>query len=196
VALEIREETIDEVRVLGLSGRLDTDTSADLELAVQDLIDAGGSHFVIDLSGVGYVSSAGLRVLLMLGKSVDGKGSLRLCGLNPTVRQVFDVAGFTQLFAIFANREAILAGVRPKPALASEGAGQGKVSKSREGKAEGASKEARPEVASKESAGKEGEMTALVTRLLGVSAYKPGEEKVDMGSVLDVARALGLSAAR
>jgi anti-anti-sigma factor len=201
VALEIREETVDEVRVLGLSGRLDTDTSADLELAVQDLIDAGGSHFVIDLSGVGYVSSAGLRVLLMLGKSVDGKGSLRLCGLNPTVRQVFDVAGFTQLFAIFANRDAVLAGAAPKPPRASESAAGNKESKGRASKSEAAGKdsagkesparESKPEVTSKES-----ELTVLVTRLLGISASRPGKEKVDARSVSDVARALGLTVPR
>lgn len=116
MALTIKEEAVGEVRVLSLAGRLDTDTSADLELAVQDLLDAGANSFVLDLAGVGYVSSAGLRVLLMLGKKVDGSGSLRLSGLNPTVRQVFDVAGFTQLFAIFANREAALAGnTRPPP---------------------------------------------------------------------------------
>lgn len=117
MALEIREETIGEVRILGLKGRLDTDTASDLELAAQDLIDAGARDFVVDLSGVGYVSSAGLRVLLMLGKSIDGKGSLRLCGLNATVRQVFDVAGFTSLFVIGADRDAVLKKAKAKPAV-------------------------------------------------------------------------------
>ena len=116
MALEIAEESVGAVRVLGLSGRLDTDTSADLELALQDLLQANERNFVIDLAGVGYVSSAGLRVLLMLGKAVDGNGSLRLAGLNPTVRQVFDVAGFTQLFSIFNNRDAALAGKVKAPA--------------------------------------------------------------------------------
>jgi anti-anti-sigma factor len=116
VALAINEEKVGEVTVLGLEGRLDTDTSADLELAVQDLMQAGVRQFVVDLSGVGYVSSAGLRVLLSLGKTVENSGGLRLSGLNPTVRQVFDVAGFTQLFAIFASRDEALAGkTRPAP---------------------------------------------------------------------------------
>ena len=110
MAIAINEEKVGEVTVLGLVGRLDTDTSADLELAVQDLMQAGVRQFVVDLSGVGYVSSAGLRVLLSLGKTVENSGGLRLAGLNPTVRQVFDVAGFTQLFAIFASRDAALAG--------------------------------------------------------------------------------------
>ena len=115
MALAIQEEKVGEVTVLDLAGRLDTDTSADLELALQDLMQAGVRQFVVDLSGVGYVSSAGLRVLLSLGKTVDNSGSLRLSGLNPTVRQVFDVAGFTQLFAIFASRDAALAGKTRAP---------------------------------------------------------------------------------
>lgn len=122
MALDIKEEKLDEITALGLKGRLDTDTAADLELAVQDLIDAGADHFIVDLAGVGYVSSAGLRVLLMLAKKVDGNGSLRLCGLNPTVRQVFDVAGFTQLFKIFPDRDAVLqqgGAAKPKPAAKS-----------------------------------------------------------------------------
>ena len=109
MALEIRNESVGEILVLDLKGRLDTETSADLELAVQDLLETGARDFIISLAGVGYVSSAGLRVLLMLGKGVDGNGSLRLVGLNPTVRQVFDVAGFTQLFTILPDREAALA---------------------------------------------------------------------------------------
>lgn len=108
MALAIGEERVGSTCLLVLDGRLDTETSADLELAVQDLLQAGERRFVIDLAGVGYVSSAGLRVLLMLAKTVDGNGSLRLAALNPTVRQVFDVAGFTPLFVIHADRAGAL----------------------------------------------------------------------------------------
>ena len=114
MALEIRQEESGSVRVLELNGRLDTETAADLELTLQDLLGAGERHFLLELSRIGYVSSAGLRVLLSLAKQLDGgKGSLRLCGLSPAVRQVFDVAGFTRLFAIFPNRAAAL-GDAPK----------------------------------------------------------------------------------
>lgn len=116
MALEIKDERNGSRCALVLSGRLDTDTAADLELAMQDLLNEGALDFVVDLAGVGYVSSAGLRVLLMLGKSIDGKGSLRLSGLNPTVKQVFDVAGFTQLFAIFATRAAAEASFKGRAA--------------------------------------------------------------------------------
>jgi anti-anti-sigma factor len=109
MAIEIEQEQVGSVRVLDLSGRLDTETAADVELALQDLLAAGEREFLIDLSGIGYVSSAGLRVLLSLAKHLDGgKGSLRLCGLNAAVTQVFDVAGFSKLFAIFPDRAAAL----------------------------------------------------------------------------------------
>jgi len=110
------------VRILALSGRLDTETSADLELALQDLQAAGATHFLIDMADIGYVSSAGLRVLLALAKQLDGgRGSLRLCELNAAVTQVFDVAGFSKLFLIYPTRAAALAGhaeAKPDPGLA------------------------------------------------------------------------------
>ena len=75
-------------------------------------MNAGERNFLIDMSGIGYVSSAGLRVLLATAKQLEGgKGSLRLCSLNASVKQVFDVAGFSKLFSIFANRDAALAGM-------------------------------------------------------------------------------------
>ena len=110
MAFAIQQEQQGAVRILALSGRLDTETSADLELALADLQAAGATHFLIDMADIGYVSSAGLRVLLALAKQLDGgRGSLKLCALNEAVRQVFDVAGFSRMFAIFPNRDAALA---------------------------------------------------------------------------------------
>jgi anti-sigma B factor antagonist len=122
MAFAIQQEQQGAVRILALSGRLDTETSADLELALADLQAAGATHFLIDMAEIGYVSSAGLRVLLALAKQLDGgRGSLRLCGLNAAVMQVFDVAGFSKLFLIYPTRDAALSGhaeARPDPGLA------------------------------------------------------------------------------
>ncbi len=192
MALEVKEETVGEVRVLGLEGRLDTDTSADLELAVQDLIDAGANHFIVDLAGVGYVSSAGLRVLLMLAKKIDGSGSLRLCGLNPTVRQVFDVAGFTQLFRISTNREAIL-GEAAAPARPAASAKPKEPAKSLEPAK--AAVQAKPEpVAVVARSGST--LAATASKLLGIRAGKAATSKVDAKTVSEVLRVLGISASR
>lgn len=107
--MEIGHEQVGAVSVLAPVGRLDTDSAGDLELALADLQAVDARHFVLDFAKIGYVSSAGLRVLLMTARALDGgKGSLRLCGLNPQVRQVFDIAGFTRMFQIFADRGAAL----------------------------------------------------------------------------------------
>jgi anti-sigma B factor antagonist len=114
MAIEIKQEQLGTLRILGLAGRLDTETAVDVELALQDLLGAGERQFLIDLGGIGYVSSAGLRVLLGLAKQLDGgKGTLRLCGLNASVRQVFDVAGFSKLFTILPDRNAALKSLPP-----------------------------------------------------------------------------------
>lgn len=114
MAIEIRQEEQGDVRVLALSGRLDTETSADLELALADLQAAGATQFLIDMGEIGYVSSAGLRVLLALAKQLEGgRGTLKLCALNDSVKQVFDVAGFSRLFAIFPDRAAALGAAAP-----------------------------------------------------------------------------------
>lgn len=110
MALEIGSETHGDFRVLRLNGRLDTETSADFELAAHDLTQAGERRFVVDLGGISYVSSAGLRVLLALAKQVDGAGVVRLCSLAPSVRQVFDLSGFSKLFSIAPDLQAALSG--------------------------------------------------------------------------------------
>jgi anti-sigma B factor antagonist len=108
--VEIRQDNRGAVVLLTPVGRLDNDSSTDLELALADLAAAGARHYVVDLTQIGYVSSAGLRVLTMAAKKAEGeRGSLRLAGLNPTVRQTFDLAGFSKLFQIYPDAEAALA---------------------------------------------------------------------------------------
>src|SRR5215468_2382102 len=121
MTIAIEQEEQGDFRVLALSGRLDTETSADLELALSDLQAAGANRFIIDLANIGYVSSAGLRVLLALAKQLDGgRGVLRLCSLNGSVQEVFDVAGFSRMFAIFPTRDAALGAAAPAIASAAK----------------------------------------------------------------------------
>lgn len=109
--LEIRESREAEVLVLELIGRLDTKTSGALEKSVAANLGAGQRRFILDLAGMEYVSSAGLRIFLVLAKKVSGgPGGLALCGLSPQVKEVFDIAGFTRLFTLAATRAEALAG--------------------------------------------------------------------------------------
>ena len=93
------------VVVVSPQGRIDSTTSAVLERHLQGLAAAGRTRVVVDFSGVDYISSAGLRVLLALAKrGRDLKGRVALFGLNDSVRQVFELAGFVALFTITATR--------------------------------------------------------------------------------------------
>ncbi|HUP21991.1 MAG TPA: STAS domain-containing protein [Thermoanaerobaculia bacterium] len=124
--MEIVEEREGDVLVLAPVGRLDTTTSRDFEKRMLELVNGGNVHYVIDFVRLDYVSSAGLRVLVMLGKRLPGlSGSLVLSSLSPQVREVFDIAGFTRIFNIVADRKHALAeterqrlGASTKPAKA------------------------------------------------------------------------------
>jgi anti-anti-sigma factor len=93
------------VIVVSPHGRIDSTTSALLDRHLQGLAAAGQTRVVVDFTGVDYISSAGLRVLLALAKrGRDQKGRVALFGMNDSVRQVFDLAGFVALFTITPTR--------------------------------------------------------------------------------------------
>ena len=109
MALEIKTLTVDGVVVVAPSGQLDARAAPDFEKEVLKAVGEGKGDLVIDFSALDYVASAGLRVLIMAGKRAQTGGArLVLCALNPSVRQVFDVAGFTKLFPIHPQRGAAL----------------------------------------------------------------------------------------
>lgn len=108
--MEITNERIGDVVVARFEGSLDTTTAPDALEYFDGLVEADELLIVADFSAVDFVSSAGLRVLLSTAKRIGPSGSLRLCGLNPTVREVFDVSGFSTIFAIFDDESSALAG--------------------------------------------------------------------------------------
>lgn len=99
--MEIREGRKSGFVVLEPVGRIDTKTSHEFEKKIVELLNSGERRFLIDLAEVEYMSSAGLRVLLMLAKKLSGTdGHLALCSMNDQVREVFEIAGFTSIFTI------------------------------------------------------------------------------------------------
>ena len=97
--MDIREERREGILIVAPQGRVDSNSAGAFETSV--LGHATEARLLIDLSGIEYISSAGLRVFLMLARKVkEAGGRLVLCGMGPSVRQVFDLAGFTALFAV------------------------------------------------------------------------------------------------
>ena len=100
--MEIIEKKIGGVSVVVLGGRLDAYVSNDLEQKLNALIDADEVSLVVSLERLDYISSSGLRVLLSSLKKVRKKdGDIKLAGMKLHIKEVFDVAGFSQLFPIY-----------------------------------------------------------------------------------------------
>lgn len=111
--MDVREEMLDGVTVLSLAGRLDSSTAPAAEQAVVRLTDGKVPGLVIDCGGLDYVSSAGLRILLIAAKRMRAAGcKLSLAGLSAPVTEVFRVSGFLALFTIKPDRAGAVAAVR------------------------------------------------------------------------------------
>jgi len=105
ISMEINQTCIDNVPIVSVSGRIDAATYKELESILSDLIDQNKSEIVLDLEGVTYISSVGLRVLLAAQKKVRPKnGGVKLVSLQPFVREVFEMTGFNRLFTIHSNQ--------------------------------------------------------------------------------------------
>lgn len=83
--------------IVELIGRLDTNTSPQLEEQANILFDNGKNDIVVDMAQCEFVSSAGLRVIVSMQKHVMGGGSLIFKGVQPDVMDVFDMTGFSKL---------------------------------------------------------------------------------------------------
>jgi anti-anti-sigma factor len=105
--MNIKETKKDKATVLVVEGRIDSGTSAELEKKLIAMIEADGvKDIALDFSAMEYISSAGLRVLLMAAKKA-GKlgGKVVLSGLSANVKEVFDISGFSNIFNIYASQE-------------------------------------------------------------------------------------------
>jgi len=109
--MKLESNTIDSVTVVEMEGNLDTNTSVDAQEHINALIDDGAVKLLVDFAEVDFVSSAGLRVLLATAKRLGGSGgSLRICGLNEAVNEVFEISGFSTILDVFPSRDEALKG--------------------------------------------------------------------------------------
>jgi anti-sigma B factor antagonist len=109
--VDISSENKDNITVVRLEGNLDTNTSTDAQDYLNNAIDGGASKVVVCFDKVDFVSSAGLRVLLATAKKLGGGGGvLRVCGLNETVTEIFEISGFSTILNVFPSETEALSG--------------------------------------------------------------------------------------
>ena len=99
--IRIEQQTIDNVLILRPVGRLDSVSSLELEQALTKALEAGNTRIVFDFVELDYISSAGLRVVLLAGKKLRAaSGKMALIRMSDIVREVFEMSGFLTLFAV------------------------------------------------------------------------------------------------
>ena len=105
---QARKEAGGVVVVLG--GRLDAVTAPEYERRIHELVDGGDARFVIDFERLDYISSAGLRGLLVTARLLKAKGGqLRFANVQGGVRAVFEMSGFGSMFQLDESVTAALA---------------------------------------------------------------------------------------
>ena len=97
--LNIDKSTDGSKLTVALEGRLDTNTSPDLETSLQESLD-GVTELVLDLEKLDYISSAGLRVLLAAHKMMAKQGSMKVIHVNTTVMEIFEITGFLDILTV------------------------------------------------------------------------------------------------
>src|ERR1700745_3782462 len=103
--MEIHKERVGDTSVVTASGRLDGIYSSAFANQVGELVTEANPKILIDFSDIDFVTSAGLRALLMLVKRAQAAGGVfALCGLNDQVRHVLDISGFPMMFSIHPGR--------------------------------------------------------------------------------------------
>jgi anti-sigma B factor antagonist len=107
--VKIAEKKEGNVTVILPDGKIDSTSSPEVEKKINELIDRGEKYLVINLAGTDYISSSGLRVMLSSLKRLRKiQGDLKVSCTRPLVRNVFDMAGFTQIFEFYDREDEAL----------------------------------------------------------------------------------------
>ena len=103
--------TSPEGTIVAIDGRIDTTNYLEFEQVVTDVLDKEVQTLFLDASQLSYISSSGLRVLLSVQKKMMASGgSFRLFALQPGIKEIFDISGFSAIFSIFPTIEAAKVG--------------------------------------------------------------------------------------
>lgn len=104
--MEILDSKENDMDVFKLIGRLDSNTSPDLEKKIFNAIENGSVNMILDFENLDYISSAGLRVILKATKDLKrSDGMVVLCSMQDYVKEVFEIAGFDSFLPIASNMD-------------------------------------------------------------------------------------------
>ena len=108
--VEVVVERAGQALVLSPIGRLDSANVHSFEAVVMDHLSKGERRVIVDFSRLDFISSSGMRVLLIARKALMAKdGKLVLCSMKDHIEEIFKISGFIQIIPIKSSRDAALA---------------------------------------------------------------------------------------
>ncbi|MBI3211563.1 MAG: STAS domain-containing protein [Simkania negevensis] len=106
IGIHVITEKEGSITILRLEGRLDATSSPILDQNLKKIVEEGGKKILLDFAKVGYLSSAGMRVLLASTKKLKVlKGKLNLCDISEGVLEIIKMAGFEKILNIYFTEE-------------------------------------------------------------------------------------------
>jgi anti-sigma B factor antagonist len=104
--MDIISKKDNDKMVVSVKGKMDAVTAPEFEKKMKEWISQSICRFVIDLSALEYISSAGLRSILITARELKNcKGKMVISSINGAVKNVFEISGFTTLFEVFDSVE-------------------------------------------------------------------------------------------
>jgi anti-anti-sigma factor len=100
---------VDDICEVRPKGRLDSASGPAFEKDLLGRIESGRLRMLLDFGELQYISSAGLRIVLLAAKKMrSAGGKMALCSLNPQIAEVFEISGFSNILDIHPSRDAAL----------------------------------------------------------------------------------------
>ncbi len=109
--MEIKTERQNGTLIAKVEGRVDSANAREFENALSSAISDDDTYVIADFEGLSYISSSGLRVILLIAKTLRSRNAkFALCSLSGPIGEVFKISGFDKIISIYGSQAEALAG--------------------------------------------------------------------------------------
>ena len=111
--MAVSSDRQDGTLIARTDGRIDGANAREFQVALENAIDPSDLNVILDMENLSYISSAGLRVILMTAKTLQKQNAkFAICSLSPAIQEVFQISGFDRIIPIHASQEAAISSLR------------------------------------------------------------------------------------
>ncbi len=104
------ESKENNITILAIDGNLDAEGTQAMEEKVVGLLEAGETGLLFDFSGLDYINSSGLRVLVLAYQRLKkASGKVAICGVKDYIQEVFEVSGYDKIFPLYTTKDDAIA---------------------------------------------------------------------------------------